>query len=553
MVDSVNFASSEVASEGILKEIITRGGETIFDNFLSKEAFANAAEVTCDALVAHLRMCFVAHDSDPQFADDSWREEARPRKNEIDSWSRQCVAVETLGMRERNVDKPVKNTRMSTVSSPASRAVDRKKEAEKDKGKKDTGKDEDDRRTKIAIPVVREDEEEARCRELKLVEERQAKDEKYRQEEEVRLKEEKKLKQKLLLEEMDKRPHTFDSDGNLMWITAPNIPKLPKTTQEFPFKCTDVASAAEIKEVDPKEEKKKDSRSSRSNRPKSRTGKSPKISPKAKARPNQFTDTFTRLTSEQPPIIDTMQCTSGVMLGSEGRIKKGPAAADPSNQMSRSSYEAIVTEEQQLFRGDRQAISRGEEEKADAPPEFRPPEAADELPPVRVNTADLPKGMGSVYDFNAALVDDPTWGANPTEVDEQKQLPMTSAPSTTKNWSMKRNAIGNLGRLPRHHIAGLGTGYGGSSRCLPQPVIGATMGHGLSSTDSFFFPPKDKLPKKEIPRVQKQPLNTYMSKSSSDFRELGQKLGRLNRKAGLADGAIRSESRSRLLLQSAIN
>ena len=46
---------------------------------------------------------------------------------------------------------------------------------------------------------------------------------------------------------------------------------------------------------------------------------------------------------------------------------------------------------------------------------------------------------------------------------------LVKAPPTTKDWRLKADAIGNLGKLPRHHKSPYGTtAYGGFSRCLPQ-------------------------------------------------------------------------------------
>lgn len=67
-----------------------------------------------------------------------------------------------------------------------------------------------------------------------------------------------------------------------------------------------------------------------------------------------------------------------------------------------------------------------------------------------------------------------------------------SAPSTTKDWRAKRNAVGNYGRMPRHHMGLLGSNLSSATaRCFPQPMLGATMGHGLKSGDSFYFPEEE--------------------------------------------------------------
>eukprot|EP00397_Hematodinium_sp_SG-2012_P019148 GEMP01019662.1.p1 GENE.GEMP01019662.1~~GEMP01019662.1.p1 ORF type:complete len:552 (+),score=112.44 GEMP01019662.1:25-1656(+) len=543
MVDVLHFHDGETIAAEIIHDIHSQSSQILHDKYLVDRSFAYSAKVSTDALAAHVRMCFVSHEADPHFSDDNWTEEALPPKIIMDSWARKTVA--TLGHSESRMDKKSPTSkRMSAIPSPAARG-ERKKEPEKEKSKREveTPKEDKDRKTKIICEVVRDDEE-TRFRELKQIEERRLEEEKRKIEAELRKKEAKKAELLAIQEEMEKRPHTFDSDGNLIWITPPNIPKMPKMSHELPYKFKRTPTPLESKDIKSKDEDRKESRGSV--RP-TKGGKA-----KAASRPikparkfDQFTDTFTTLTSEQPPIIDTLLCQAGVILGAYGRQKKGPNPTDPSHQMSRLSYEGIVKSDTD-FHGE---IKK--EEQDEPAPEWKEPEVPDELPPVKVKVTDFPKGSGKIHAFNVALAQDPNWGTNrPTD---QPKRTHTSAPLTTKNWSMKRNAVGNLGRLPRHHSAMLGTGYGGFSRCLPQPVMGATMGHGLAAMDDFFFPPNDRLPKKEIPRVQKTQYQSYMARSSTDFRELDMKLARLNRRARLVDGAIKSEERGRLLVQSAVD
>merc|ERR1719487_975090 len=60
-----------------------------------------------------------------------------------------------------------------------------------------------------------------------------------------------------------------------------------------------------------------------------------------------FTDTFTRLQHEQPPIIDTMEVQPGVDLESQGKVKKGPKAEPLKDQMSRADYQEFIASEYQ--------------------------------------------------------------------------------------------------------------------------------------------------------------------------------------------------------------
>ena len=37
--------------------------------------------------------------------------------------------------------------------------------------------------------------------------------------------------------EMDKKPFTFDTDGNVIWVELPKPEKLPKVIQEYPARA----------------------------------------------------------------------------------------------------------------------------------------------------------------------------------------------------------------------------------------------------------------------------------------------------------------------------
>merc|ERR1719420_482236 len=72
-----------------------------------------------------------------------------------------------------------------------------------------------------------------------------------------------------------------------------------------------------------------------------------------------------------------------------------------------------------------------------------------------------------------------------------KALNQARPPPISHSMKLKRDAIGNLGKVPRDRIVGLGS----MGRRQPQPPLGAVMGHGLygdGEAGEFYFPDGDK-------------------------------------------------------------
>ncbi len=132
-----------------------------------------------------------------------------------------------------------------------------------------------------------------------------------------------------LAAEMDGKNYTFDTNGKLMWIDNVDGNKLPKFMSE-------VTSQGESKEAKKKQKQEEEAAAAKAAeevaQAKAAAAKGRgRTTPKAKAKP--FTDGFTRLTTEQPPILDTMKVTSGVVLGHKGQMKKGTSTWSRNRQM----------------------------------------------------------------------------------------------------------------------------------------------------------------------------------------------------------------------------
>merc|ERR1719428_1839225 len=116
--------------------------------------------------------------------------------------------------------------------------------------------------------------------------------------------------------EMVNKPYTYDTDGNIIWVQPPVPEKLPNPTPALNYKLKGgkdgpshgaAAGAGAVGEE-------------------GRARPKPKASPKGRNRGQEkqgFTDSFQRLTSQQPPMMEAMQMSPGVVLGERGRQKRG--------------------------------------------------------------------------------------------------------------------------------------------------------------------------------------------------------------------------------------
>merc|ERR1719199_2163789 len=121
--------------------------------------------------------------------------------------------------------------------------------------------------------------------------------------------------------------------------------------------------------------------------------------------------------------------------------------------------------------------------EAEEPPSMvapDPPEPRRVPPPPSEFRA--PKAAVDQDDFNAAQFGEVHSSASPG-----KALNQARPPPVSHSMKLKRDAIGNLGKVPRDRIVGLGS----MGRRQPQPPLGAVMGHGLygdGEAGEFYFP-----------------------------------------------------------------
>lgn len=133
-------------------------------------------------------------------------------------------------------------------------------------------------------------------------------------------------------------PATFDSYGNVIYIHAPAVADLPTVQEEMRYgvvaEPTDeplatapsVAGSSVRQAVHPRAHRDREPAQPRGTRDDvSSRGDLPQLAQLASLDHYQRVDGFTKLRSQQPPLLDTMQLRPGVVLQSNGTRKMGPS------------------------------------------------------------------------------------------------------------------------------------------------------------------------------------------------------------------------------------
>lgn len=500
--------------------MLTEGGRQLWVKILQRKAYPFAGQTITDNLVSHLKMCFVPHDQgSPELVggeddgDERWDIEEEPNANRIDSWAR-------MHLQTKKREKPVGRLGATQETTSSSRFGAGRKSM-REKGGNNTMK-KGDRRKELAskcekiVEEVAVDEEEDRYREMKEREERRRRDEEARKKVVEREAEEAQRKLDALHEEMKVRQFTYDSQGcsprNIIWVDPQNTERYPKVSEMCPW---GLKGLKERKPPEPPPDEPAPKASRRKTTTKKGKGKK-ELSERELAEQMGFTDTYTRLPHEQPPIIDTMDVKAGVDLEFQGKQKRGPVIEKPKDQMSRTEYLSMTQNEFSMGFGDDESVAESPSMMEEAAGSLT--SAPSELPPLKVApgqqasaaspappkaggsmaggqrsraagnraASDLGGSKGSKESMAGASTTGDDWGQVP-EFSKDRVVKLPTAPAF--NLRGKRGAIGNLGRPPRLHLGPLGTTQGYR---FPQPVLGATMGHGLlrsaSMKEEFFFP-----------------------------------------------------------------
>lgn len=542
---------AEDASALVVDQILTDGGTVLWQKYLERKAFPFAADAAVDAAVSRLQMCFVMHDDgEKPDATDDWALEEEPEPGEVDSWARMHLSVRKLkaepgkkmrgGMTPGATAEAAKSTVTSTQGSPGPTSATPEGKQSGEKGPATKKKKGPESRVQ---PLVEEnflDEEEERLRDAKQSEEQKRREKEKQARDAERRKEQERQRIAALHEEMAKRPHTFDHEGALIWIDEVKTDKLPSVQEKFPYTIKKARGAEQRQQSDMAEFIEKGSpgkdatgkKGERNRRNRQRGGVG------AAGNEPEFTDGFSKLQHGQPPILETMTVSPGVLLESMGRKKAGPEARNE-RQMTRKEYVQQAERDTSLGaysdEGSPAAKAEKEEEKPAAPAAAASAggdaaaaaaaaaggdAAGTTLPPLARNNSIVGQ-KGPAVDFGG---DQPP--APPRAIQKAPKAPAYATRAR------KFEAIGPFQRS-RYHKPSLGgpSGFG-----MAQPPLGATMGHGLlrhgSMKESYFFPPA-------VP-----PLNPALLRGSASEGALGSLSGRKGPSPGR--GSSRDASLSRL-------
>jgi len=553
------LGGAEEAVGAVIEQLLVDGGTMLWQKYLERKAFGFAASTATDAVVSNVSMCYVPCDAGEDCEDD-WAIEEEPEPGVIDNWARMHLPVRRQVGGE-GATPGASNARALRSIGAANRGMQttRSRVAQDMRARSSTRSGKADKSESRSMPIQDDsalDEEEEQLREAKVQEEVRRREQARRALEIEKAEEDERRQVALRHEEMRSRPHTFDQDGNVIWVEEFKVERLPKVQELAGYHLGRDARARSMEETlrstatgANKDEptaasasgsKRRGTRNSNPNR----GGKAPSDT--------EFTDGFSKLQHGQPPILETMVMQSGVTLEAMGRKKMGAADLIDRHVMSRKEYNRLAANESAVdFRaGSSAATVPIERRTAESPAPggdggvvsgqsgaaassalgaavdrdlpglgggpngsvtFGAATAAFEGagsgeaggPPLGVAPSSLPPLKGSRNGSKTAAP--ASGGGGPNAPPPQRAPP--APPMATRHMGKKFEAMGYVAfqRLPRYHVPQLG---GPQGHGVAQPPLGATMGHGLmrhgSHKEDFFFPPM-------IPEVP-----SGMNRSSSD-------------------------------------
>lgn len=513
---STRIRCAEEVVNTVIDDILTEGGHMLWQKYLHRKAFPFSAETATDALVASLRMCFVAHDhGEPDDETDpaDWAIEEEPQPGLVDNWARIQLTVRGKQKKYVNDMSPIRSDRKLRTQGTRLR----------DKFASTGSSIRDDKAAPRSFEIREDykvDEEEEKLRDLRQVEETRRRDKENKVKQNEKSKEAENMRVQALHEEMSKRQHTFDSEGSIIWVEDYKVDRLPKVQEVIGFVLKKDPRA---KNADNESAKGQQSPIAKKNASRSGTARMNRTN-KNKMDEDDFPDGFSKLQHGQPPILETMDVKPGVQLDVYGKTKSGPAATTIGCGMSRKEY-VDLCEKDKAFAAE--FTSTDDVGGPDSPPGAggppgtagsrsidgglslggtanlgaslgSGPEGGDILPPI----GGAPNGMGGTADRGMRRTGTAGGGSRgggasssgaKGQGDEgsskKGEVKMAPAAPPMHVRAKKMNAIGHLGQAPRLHVAPLGGPYGFG---VAQPPLGATMGHGLvrhgSSKDAYFFP-----------------------------------------------------------------
>jgi hypothetical protein len=379
--------------------------------------------------------------------------------------------------------------------------------------------------------VIDDDDERCRREQARLASQKQKEEEEERQrlaEEEAEFR---RQEEKRLAEINDTRPRTQDSAGKIIWVIEQDPEELPNIHEFFDtgFATTpndDLPEIARLSNLpikrpplpDAKVEKKEPKKGHKRFMTKSATGlgRTSKLT-------EEFSDGFYRHEYMQPPLTETMQMRSGVLMECMGVRKSAPAARNDDGRMSRAQYLNMIRRRDQGSSDAGGSISdagstdtarrKFSKTRPQSAPVLRPDAAVSMSIPiapkvVKQTSKDLKEASNAAKDASATAQGDDEDAETPVALANAPCPPSRVPLFMGRTWHPEanqkappapaarlRNKDRSLGgdAQPRNRGTFIGSvnTYNGRSGPI-QPPLGAVMGHGLmqivSQRNEFYFP-----------------------------------------------------------------
>jgi len=480
------FAAAETAAEEAVEAVLQEGGAALYQAYIERKSYPFAAEATSSFVLHELGMCYVQHDEgeDPK-DEDGWALEAEPPRSNIDTWGRSCVPIRRKFIKPKNLNNEDtgrgRKHRLTSANNTGSAWSPSKLGVSGVLEFTDV-KTAPQKSNFISLVEDREeDEEETLMRDLKDREAKRKREEEARIQRKAADEAEEAARLAQVKDQMKNKPYTYDSNGNVIWIQPLAPERLPNSNPSPQFSFKKILTKEDEEEKDQKN-RMKHSRPRRGGSQKRKGKKEP-----------EFADSFKKLTSQQPPLVESMTMMEGVQLLERGRSKRAQEdfAKKQERTMTRADYGDMVSrtsvgghaDGQQRADTSLQELQSREADLMAANFEAMPNTGA------TIPASAREGGAQSEHDqFNLKIVQATDWGSNPTPPAKPRNV--HPVPPSVHSQKMRRDALGyalsTRDRIPTSGSAARFPNF------QPQPVIGATMGHGLLPSgpkdDAYFFP-----------------------------------------------------------------
>jgi hypothetical protein len=269
------------------------------------------------------------------------------------------------------------------------------------------------------------------------------------------------------------KPVAYDCDGNIILIEQLKVDKLPLAFATPSYLCRQRNSEDEgvLVPTAPAQAKGKKGRPTR-------------------RKEKQFVDSFQRLASQQPSMMEAMSIVPGVELVERGHAKQGPLQSG--GPMTRKDYEKMVQSGHSVGypaagnEGGRGGLAAADEPTVPLSGTSTPHKGDGGTSPDDA-TAALSLGLGKRAPVRSSVMRAPDdLGVELLPKPPATPRPVQPVPPPMHRMQMKREAIGY--DLSRRERAPTGTGSR-FPNCAAVPPLGATMGHGLCKAgEEFYFP-----------------------------------------------------------------